>query len=208
MAAILREEPPPLTGLEELGRALEPLVRRCLRKKPADRHGSAKELAADFERLKRGTHGWSDSDEPSAAPLHVKWWRVHQAGMMAFYVLMVAALWLVKASQPGLLTALPFFAGVTAAVTSGALRAHLLFTRRFNAEALADERRRVTPWVQGSDLALSVMLFAVAGAVFFERQTVAGALTAAAVINGILSLAVEPATTQAVFGRQRGEGSE
>jgi hypothetical protein len=83
-----------------------------------------------------------------------------------------------------------------------------LFTRRFNAEALADERRRVTPWVQGSDLALSVMLFAVAGAVFFERQTVAGALTAAAVINGILSLAVEPATTQAVFGRQRGEGSE
>ena len=51
IAAILREDPPALGPREEIGAALERLVRRCLEKDPADRFQSAGDLAFALESL-------------------------------------------------------------------------------------------------------------------------------------------------------------
>ncbi len=55
IAAILNEEPPPLTGLERSAPAeLERIIRHCLRKKPDERYQSARDLAADLKAITGG----------------------------------------------------------------------------------------------------------------------------------------------------------
>jgi TolB-like protein len=49
MAAILRDEPPPLPGADRKP-GLEPIVRRCLEQRPADRFQSAEDLASALRR--------------------------------------------------------------------------------------------------------------------------------------------------------------
>ncbi len=55
IAAILNEEPPPLTRLEKSAPAeLERIIRHCLRKKPDERYQSARDLAADLKAITGG----------------------------------------------------------------------------------------------------------------------------------------------------------
>ncbi len=55
IAAILNEEPPPLTGLEKSAPAeLERIIRHCLKKKPEERNQSARDQASDLKAITGG----------------------------------------------------------------------------------------------------------------------------------------------------------
>ncbi len=95
-----------------------------------------------------------------------------------------------------------FFGCVAAAALNGTLRVHLLFTERHNLPAFRGELRRAAPWLRGSDVAFGLGLLALAVASAHLRTWAAIVLAAVAAGTVIVSVAVEPATTDAAFPRR------
>jgi hypothetical protein len=95
-----------------------------------------------------------------------------------------------------------FFAGIGAAALNGTLRVHLLFTERHNRPAFRAELRRATPWLRLSDALFGVVLLGLALALARPRISLAVVLAAVGAAVIIVSVAVEPATTDAAFPRR------
>jgi Tol biopolymer transport system component len=75
---ILDEDPPPLSASgREIPACLEPIVRRCLEKKPQERFQSARDLAFDFEScLGSGLRAWQSGAVGAARCRPVRLWLV------------------------------------------------------------------------------------------------------------------------------------
>jgi hypothetical protein len=127
---------------------------------------------------------------------------VHQLAAVFVYAVMTAFAWLGNQSARRDWTILLFFACVAAAALNGTLRVHLLFTERHNVPAFRGELRRATPWLRGSDTVLGLVLMALAIAVAPVYTSLAILLAAVGAGSIIVSVAVEPATTDAAFPRR------
>jgi TolB-like protein/Flp pilus assembly protein TadD len=87
MAAILKDEPPPLHGMEKkLPANLERVIRHCLEKKPSERYQAARDLAFDLKAMVSG----GDVTAPLPVRRRTAVWR----GAAAMFVLLVVAAWL------------------------------------------------------------------------------------------------------------------
>jgi hypothetical protein len=93
MAAVLREEPARLG--EKIPRDLERVVRRCLRKDPAQRWQHVEDLKVELEELR------SQPTESSTAPAKFPRRRIWIAGIVAAVLLMAAGVvWQVREAAP------------------------------------------------------------------------------------------------------------
>jgi hypothetical protein len=189
------------------------IVRKCLQKRPEDRYQSTPDLALDLEQVRAGVPAVSgtaglQADTRGTAGLQTdgntgpRWWRVHQLAAVFVYGVMTAFAWLANQSVRRDWTVLLLFACVAAAALNGTLRVHLLFTERHNVPAFRGELRRATPWLRGSDTVLGVVLMALAIAVAPAHTSLAILLAAVGAGSIIVSVAVEPATTDAAFPRR------
>jgi predicted Ser/Thr protein kinase len=154
---------------------------------------------AGFRSDLSGTAGLQTGGNTAPGP---RWWRVHQLAAVFVYAVMTAFAWLGNQSARRDWTILLFFACVAAAALNGTLRVHLLFTERHNAPAFRGELRRATPWLRGSDTVLGLVLMALAMAVAPDYTSLAILLAAVGAGSIIVSVAVEPATTDAAFPRR------
>ncbi len=215
VARVLEAEPPVLWERDpRIPHELDRIVRRCLRKAPAERYQRAEELVADLERLQRVT---SAADTAGARPerlLRMKstltrprtWWQVHQAGVMLTYLAMAYPAWLARDWTGGALAVAPFVAFVASAVWNGTLRVHLLFTAAFNTGAFAAEHKKAGPWLQRTDCAAGAMLILLALPIAVPHAAVATLLAAVGIGVMTVSLMIEPATTKAAFPRRPSTG--
>jgi len=92
-----------------------------------------------------------------------------------------------------------FFVAVFAAALNGTLRVHVLFTERHNPPAFRSELERSAPWLHLSDGVFGLVLLVLAG--LLARPALGWSVFLGAIGAGIIivSIAVEPATTQAGF---------
>jgi len=169
------------------------IVARCLRATPAERFASAVELSAALEA--------STSAAPPGTTRHARWWRTHQAVIVALYAIAAVLAWQIKEWERVPVASALFFALGAASTIGAILRGHLLFTERVNVAALAAERKRAGRATRLIDLLVSGMLFA-DGMLITERP-VPSVLTLGFALAVLLTMiVVEPATTRAAFGEE------
>ena len=168
-------------------------------------HGTAglQPAVSETAGLQRGPQRGNRAGDPeTGGNTGPRWWRVHQLAAVFVYAAMTAFAWLANQSARRDWTVLLFFACVAAAALNGTLRVHLLFTERHNVPAFRGELRRATPWLRGSDTVLGLVLMALAIAVAPAHTSLAILLAAVGAGSIIISVAVEPATTDAAFPRR------
>jgi len=174
--------------------ALDRIVRRCLRARPAERYASGREMLEDVRALERAS-GWTSARAFDDTD-RLWWWRFHQVSIASLNAAMPIATWFVRPLVRPFGSWL-FFAALAAATVSVTLRLNLWFTSRVQADLLPEQRGRLYPSILLSDALLSAVLIALAVLMAGNHDEVAALLlTVAIVILASLAL-IEPTTTRA-----------
>jgi eukaryotic-like serine/threonine-protein kinase len=199
VARILEAEVPDLTQLNPaIPKALDGIIRRCLKKKPADRYANTRELQAELEQVLSGCQ-----IVPNARPASALWWwQFHQAFAGFGYYGMLYPLWIVKKSFPGIEGSLYFFPAVIAVGVAANLRFHLWFTSRFYISELPAQRRKVSRWIRGAD-GLFVLMLAVSAVRIHTAHAVFATILMGAAIGILVGFSlIEPTTTKAALDKE------
>jgi predicted Ser/Thr protein kinase len=211
-ARVMNADPPLLSALNPLvPTELDRIVRRCLRKVPAERYQATRDLAEDLERLHQ-SYG-PGSNQPAgprvvSASSPRRWrrprafWQLHQLGVMLAYAVMTYPAWRARQWTGAVWAVAPFVLFVVAAVLNGTLRVHLLFTAAFNQGALRSELDRGVPWIARSDLVVGAMLVVAAVPIVAAHTSLATLLAAVGIGIMVVSSMIEPATREAAFPRR------
>jgi serine/threonine protein kinase len=196
VARILEAEVPDLTQINpSIPKALDSIIRRCLKKKAEDRYGNAHELQSDLELLSAGRNVVSAVGPKST----IWWWQVHQAVAGFGYYAMLYPLWIVKKSFAGIEGSLYFFPAVIAVGIAANLRLHLWFTSRFYFSEFPDQLRMVSRWIRFADW-LFVSMLAIAAIRIHSVHAVYATILMGAAIGSLVGFSlIEPTTTKAAF---------
>jgi hypothetical protein len=89
-----------------------------------------------------------------------------------------------------------FFVTLALATTSVTLRLNLLFTSLVHLSTVAMHRRRMVPWIAGSEAGLSAILLVTAAAISSEHEAWAAMLICLAIVVAASLAVIEPATTR------------
>ncbi len=205
IAAIMTAEPPPLTQRNLLQPAeLERIVRKCLRKRRAERYQSTSDLAVDLATLKH------DSDErPSsvaavaaavAPPQGRRWWWVWQlSAILVFFPSGVMVMMGALPAFPPMVWRPMFFLALFSVALNVSLRVALVLAGLASPESLPRlvvqlrNWLRASGWIAIAGLVLSAMAMLDSDA---WGAVAAGALAAGGVVSVIF---FEPALEQSAF---------
>lgn len=177
--------PLPLPGLDRI-------VRRCMRRTPAERYPTAAALLLDLRALEGSRPGPLPSRHDS-----FWWWQFHQVIVSAVNASAPASVFAVRQWLGRPYGSRLFLVSLTLATISVALRLNLFFASRVHPETLMDHRSRVFPAIAVVDTVLAGSLLVAAGVLAGGHDGIAAIFVAlAAVMLASLSL-IEPATTSA-----------
>jgi eukaryotic-like serine/threonine-protein kinase len=191
IARVLEHDAQPLAvRCPDLPAGLSEVVTRCLRKRAADRFGSAAEIVGALK---------ATGDAMGGAP-GTRWWRTHQLVVAALYVAAAVLAWQIKEWVETPLTVAIFIVLGGVATVGAVLRGHLVFTDRMNRPRLTVERRRTRRGIVLIDFVLAAMLMIDAVATGGVRALPAVFALSLAVGVSLASVVLEPATTRAAFG--------
>ena len=179
--------PLPVAGLDDI-------VRRCIRRNPADRYPSAGSIVPALEALVRP--GGRDSGvhlrrEPSTA---LWWWQFHQGILAMVIAAMPVAVWFVRGWDRTIGARL-FLAVLALSTVSVTIRLNLLFTSRVNLAQLGAQRARVYPPMAAVEALLGGILLVAAALVAGAHDGLASVLVTLAVATVASLGIIEPATT-------------
>lgn len=215
IARILEAEAPDLVQVNPaIPRELERVIRRCLRKDPAQRYTSTRQLLAELEQIR---HAVLFPQGPPAAEKAANggrrsrltplwWWKFHQACAGFGYYLMLYPMWVVKQWTPGYMGSLLFFPALAAVAVAANLRLHLWFTSHFYPAELSKHRCRVSGWLRFGDWLFAAMLAVAAVSIHSAHATIATLLMAVAIGSLVAFALIEPTTARAAFGSDEGSG--
>jgi len=203
-ARIMTADPAPLNTLNPIfPPALDAIVARCLKKNPAERYGSAAEVAGELDALAQamavGAAAPAPRQEPRADRSARILRRIHQVVLVALLsVLAISAWWL--AAWVGQPIRYALFAAVLAlAVADGTIRVHLLFVESQAPGVIVRQLARTRPWIMRIDLMLALIVTLAASRVVGEHQATGTFLLALSVGMAVAAWVIEPATTEAAF---------
>jgi hypothetical protein len=192
VARVLESDARPIAArCPDISSGLADVMSKCLRKSPAERYGSATEIAAALAAVGDG------------APVRLRttvWWRTHQIVIAVLYVAGAVLSWQIKEWMETPITVSIFLALGACATIGGVLRGHLTFTDWMNRAHLVAERRRTARATHLLDLTTSVLLFADAALLAHQRALPAVLALSLALGIALAALVLEPATNVAAFG--------
>jgi len=194
VARVLESDARPIAAhCPEISSGLADVISRCLRKAPAERYGTAAEIAAALAAI------------GDAAPVPARsttWWRTHQMVVSVLYIAAAVLAWQIKEWLETPVTVSIFLALGACATIGGVLRGHLAFTDWMNRAHLLAERKRTARATRLIDLTASVLMFT--DAALIARQQALPAVFSLSLALGIAlaALLLEPATNRAAFGEE------
>jgi predicted Ser/Thr protein kinase len=196
IARILEIEPPPIggssagssgvSGSGSMRVALDVIIRRCLRKQPAERFESAHELMVALERARDGRSGSNQFAPGPQGPQ--RWWKVHHVATCVAYAGLMVPMFLARRALEGTagrLGLVLFLATLGAVVASVVLRLHLWFTASSIPGQWTRQYRHATPWLRLSD-SIAVLGFLVAGGALIATNNKQEALAAVLICAGVV----------------------
>jgi hypothetical protein len=191
IARVLEHDAQPLAvRCPDLALGLSDVIARCLRKRAADRFGSAAEIVGAL----------TATADATGTPPATRWWRVHQLVVAALYIAAAVLAWQIKEWVETPLTVALFIVLGGVATVGAVLRGHLVFTDHMNRVQLTAERRRTRRGIVLIDFVLAAMLMLDAIATGGVRALPAVFALSLAVGVSLASVVLEPATTRAAFG--------
>jgi hypothetical protein len=191
IARVLEHDAQPLAVRSpELAVGLSDVIARCLRKRAADRFGSAAEIVGAL----------TATADATGTPPATRWWRVHQLVVAVLYIAAAALAWQIKEWVETPLTVALFIVLGGVSTVGAVLRGHLVFTDHMNRMQLTAERRRTRRGIVLIDFVLAAMLMLDAIATGGVRALPAVFALSLAVGVSLASVVLEPATTRAAFG--------
>ena len=181
--------PVPIAGLE-------PILRRCIRRDPAERYSSAGPVLEELQALRLSGAQPAAALPPSPpANRALRWWQVHQAVIAGVVASMPVAIWFVRRWNGN--GSWLFLAVLALATISVTIRLNLVFTSRVNLPHLRDHLRRFYRTMAAVEATLGVVLLAAAGLVAGGSDALASVLVTLAVATMASLGVIEPATTAA-----------
>jgi hypothetical protein len=177
---------------------LEAVFRKCLRRDPADRYNSAKEILDAIETLERSGHDVSAGTADATARRAMWWWQMHQAAIAAVVAVMPIACWFVREwARP--IGSTVFLAALALSTASVTIRLNLLFTSHVHPSRLAAQRARVYKPLAVAEALLGLLLLGGAALVSGPHDGLAAVLVTLAVATVASLGIIEPATTAAAL---------
>ena len=198
MADLLDGKTLPLPGAAMPIPGLEPILRRSLRRNPAERYRTAEFIVPELQALRLT----GSSPVVDAAPISASsrtplwWWQFHQAVIAIVIAAMPIAVWFVRDSHRTAGARL-FLAVLALSTVSVTIRLNLLFTSRVNFPQLAAHRRRLYRPMATVEGLLGVLLLIGAAFVAGDHDALASVLVTLAVATVASLGVIEPATTTA-----------
>jgi hypothetical protein len=195
IANVLERDPAPFAG------RLDPVVRRCLRKTPTARYGSAVELGEALRAIRDARVASAEvaSPGPPTTQPVLWWWQFHQAMTTVAYVSLLAPLWYAKDWIGGASGLVMFLTAVASVLAATTLRLHLWFTVRWYPAEWPLQQRRSHHWIRAADVVFVATILVTVGLTMTAHNRTAVLLVAAAVAVLVSFAIVEPATTRATF---------
>ncbi len=208
LARIVADDPPPLETRSVLPPAAIAVVSKALARNPDVRFADGRELAEALRALPAPALTPFPSAAAGSGPrvvtgshdLHVQewWWVAHQAGVAAFFTLVLVPAWLlwrdVEPKQLRLALRVILLFSVAAGVS---VRLHLWFVARYRVGALARERRVARPWLIATNLTFVGALAVSAFVLLDTHAATASVFFGLAVVHAVVAVMVEPATNRA-----------
>jgi hypothetical protein len=196
LANVLERDVPPFAS------PIDPIVRRCLQKRPEARYSTASAVRAALE-AQRGQAVYV-TPPVTLAPVPAAparwWWQFHQAATSVAYLGLLVPLWVAHDWIEGPHGLVLFLIALTAVLVATTLRLHLWFTVRQYPGELPAQRRHSRPWIGVADAVLVVVLLTATAMTMESHNRVAVLLVTAAVAVLVSFAVIEPATTRAAFG--------
>jgi hypothetical protein len=182
VARVLESDARPIAArCPEISSRLADVISKCLRKAPAERYGSASEIAAALAVF---------GDGAPAAP----------RATTVLYVVGAVLSWQIKEWMETPITVSIFLALGACSTIGGVLRGHLAFTDWMNRSHLVAERKRTARATLLLDLTTSLLLFVDAALLAHQRALPAVFALSLSLGIALAALVLEPATNVAAFG--------
>ena len=182
---------------------LNAILRRCVRRNPADRYRSAELILPELQALLPGGAPEATARSGRRSPLW--WWQFHQAILAAVIASMPVAVWFVRGWDRAVGARL-FLAVLALSTIAVTIRLNLLFTSRVNFRHLGLQRSRVYRPMAAVEALLGGILLVAAALVAGTHDGLASVLVTLAVAT-VASLGVIEPATAASAGIGEGAGS-
>jgi len=210
IANILAQAAPPI-GLHDPGAPaeLDRIVQKCLRKRPAERYQSARELLADLKSFRANPAPANSSrNEPQsllwklfgpAGPNPYRLWEILRLKACLRCALLVFLAWQFRTDRSGAWSLVLFFSAVLCCAIQTLLSALLVIAGAADRRNLPTYTQRLAPWLRGIGLANGLIAILMAAFVAESHTILAVALTVLGIFVGFTALVLKPAMDRAAI---------
>ena len=207
--ALATTAPPPSRHNSTLPAEFDHAVLKCLRKNPADRFQSSREIFIDLRNI---THDLNSAPAQAVIaptgpgiPRRIfslilrHGWEVLHVRMCIWCVLLAYAAWRFRLATPGAVGWAMFFAALICTTVLALLLSVLLYTHIADKNHLAAEVRRIAPWVRVSSIIIGLLAWVMAVMVATTHTVLAVFLTVMGTKLGVMVLTFKPTMDRGVL---------
>ena len=207
--ALATTAPPPSRHNSTLPVEFDDAVLKCLRKNPADRFQSSREIFIDLRNI---THDLNSAPAQAViAPtgpgipgrvfslILRHGWEILHVRMCIWCVLIAYAAWRFRLATPGAVGLAMFFAALICTTVLSLLLCLLLYTHIADKSRLAAEVRRMAPWVRVLSIIIALLAWVMAVMVAATHTVLAVFLTVMGIVIGVMVLTFKPTMDHGVL---------